>query len=1190
MKLKCLEIHGFKSFFEKTNITFDQGITGIVGPNGSGKSNIGDAMRWVLGEQSAKVLRGAKMEDVIFNGTQKRKRSSFCEVSLVFDNEDQTLRSVYSEVRVTRSVFRNGDSEYLLNKAPCRLRDILELFRDTGIGKEGYSLIGQGRIDEILSTKSQDRRAIFEEAAGIVTFRVRKEDAEKKLVKTEDNLTRVYDILMELEHRLVPLEKQAKVAIEYQGLFDTLRTMDIRVFLVRYDKVNAKVFSLGTVKAELEGTLTEHQQALQTLAGERNTLDETLEQIEVFLLDKRQEQRNQTQLAHENQRLIDRLLLNQETTAQEEVRFINQIDENKERLQSLSTNNETQTAQEQSVNEELSRAKTALAQSVLALEQQTQATQEAENALETHRTNLLQALDRMSDARDQHTRQQTILTQMQSKLEELESQLLLSAQNRQTLVENVAQAHLQCEQSKNATDALVQKLQSEEMALRKSKEEIAHSTTRMNELSLEIRSLQSRHKLLDEMARDMEGYYLSVKKALAEFKLDPNVHGVLAQLIHVPKEYETALDMVLGATLQNIITTDEQTAKYVINYLKQNRFGRATFLPISAIRPRLLSQREEEVLRMKGCIGVVSDLIECDPIYRPIVENLLGRTILSDTLDNGIQIMRRGNHAFRLVTLSGEVMHTGGSITGGTTNSKNISLIGREREITDLLNTIKGKQTDFNQSMSALTALKETQNTKQQAYESLLRKKHQAEIAIARDMEKEQHANSELTAQDEEITKYEWTKEQLTDGTLQLLEDVEKAKEETNVVFEDKENMDKKTADLQQLLYDARERADIARENVDFARLTVVEATHQLELFHNEQRQRAQTLEEVRNVIQRAQDGLTECGRKQAQTVQEITSAQATQDTLSEGLESIEREIQQTTDKRAVLSADRRDCIQKSDELHAMHDELSGVFHKTELALSKANDDLSQMCEQLFQRYELTYATAQQYQANTKNDEEFDLTETEKQATSLRQRIRALGTINVSAIEEYATEKERYDNLTLQRDDLLKAKEDLQALIQRLLKEMEKVFVGEFNKLGEYFKETFERLFGGGQANLQLADPQNPLDCGIDIVAQPPGKKLQMLSLLSGGERALTAIAILFAMLKLKPTPFCILDEIEAALDEANITYFADYLAEYKNATQFVVVTHRKGTMERCDALYGVAMEEQGVSRMVSVDLRTFEE
>ena len=1185
MRLKKLEIHGFKSFADRTEIVFHEGITGIVGPNGSGKSNIGDAMRWVLGEQSARVLRGTRMEDIIFNGTAKRKQASYCEVSLVFENENGALKSNFAEVMVTRRVYRNGDSEYYLNKTACRLRDILELFRDTGIGREGYSLIGQGRIDEILSAKSEDRRQVFEEAAGVMTFRVRKEEAERKLARTRDNLSRVNDILAELESRVAPLEKQAEVAREYIELAQRLKELEINIFLIRHDKVKEKLAALDQTLEGLRDVLLHHEARLNENTAEREKLEEAITLLEQELAAARQEHLACNEQLHEarveKERTDSQLTALSETLERLESEQKNILDR-RESLQRLFDQGEADTKESDLA---LQKARGEMEAEQARLDVYLDKAQAREEELDEHKQNILLAVNRLSDAKNQQARQQAICAQMKKRLEEICASIDENEKNRQEAEGQLRQAEMLAAEVENGLQLLKDDAALCEGNLRALTQETQEKAEKAQNLNLQYQANISRLRLMDEMSREMEGYNQAVRRALQYAQGDSSVKGVVARLMQVPKELETAIDMVLGGALQNIVTTDENAAKRIIDYLRNNKLGRATFLPMTSVKGRVLNNEERKLLSMPGCIGVASELIDFDPAYRGVMENLLGRTVIAKDLESGIPIMRAGRHAFRLVTLAGDVMHSGGSMTGGTAQKSAVSLLGREREMTELKKTLEEQKKALSALREELTHMQERREELKRLRNEAMERVHQEEIGVAREQERVFNAKAELAAATQQLERTLAARDQLTEGISEIEKDLRMVQEQTENEAVDREAMEQKTQALQKALVSAREEAERQRELVAGLRLNYAELSHALDTLRRDKARQDQELTALFRTLEGIAREIEEKRLLHGQLQQLSADREAACRSLESALQLRQMQVDALEEKRQEKAARERACVNLSDELHKIYDEDSQKLHKAELSRDRAENDLRVMTDHIFNSYELTYAMAEEL----RSPDPFELTHGEKEAASLRGRIRAMGTVNVNAIEEYADVKARFDEMTTQQQDLDKAQQDLQQLIERLLGQMEKQFVVEFDKMGEYFKETFTRLFGGGQAELKLTDPDDALNCGIEIVAQPPGKKLQLLSLLSGGERALTAIAIIFAMLKLKPTPFCVLDEVEAALDEANIGYFADYLAEYAKTTQFVVVTHRKGTMERCDSLYGVAMQERGVSGMVSVNLQDYE-
>ena len=1188
MRLKKLELYGFKSFAQRTEIVFNEGITGIVGPNGSGKSNIGDAVRWVLGEQSAKHLRGTSMADVIFNGTQKRKPLSYCEVSLVFDNDDRALPMDYAEVMVTRRVYRNGESEYYLNRAACRLKDIIDLFRDTGIGKEGYSIIGQGRIDEILSRRGEDRRLVFEEAAGIVKFKARKEEADKKLQHTLDNAERIDDILEELNRQLGPLEEQSRAAREYIELSAELKVLDMNLFLVRSDKARERLAELDAELMNLRAVLSDTEEALAEKTALRDAQQNIIADLDGKLTGARDGLMACAEQVHEAQNLLSALVSRREARQENRQRLAAEQEESVRRLAELEAmflDSEAAAEKQRALSEA---AESALAHAKASAQRADDAEVAAEEALESHKAELLRAMNRRSAVQNDQTRLKTMRTQMEKRLEEISASGEAMAQEEARLDAEAQQAAARMAQEEARQGELTDELERRREEFRLKDAALIALRAQVDQQSSALQAAQSRQKLLTEMTREMEGYSQSVRRAVqyAQQKQMRGVHGVLTQLISVPRAYEVAIDMALGAAQQNIVTDNEETAKALIDFLRQNRFGRATFLPMSAVKSKTLSDRERRVLTMRGCVGVASDLIDCDGQYRGVVENLLGRTVIAENLDSGIAIMRAGGHAFRLVTLEGDVMHSGGSMTGGSTQSRAVNLLSRERELKELTESLASGKQKLDGLRAQLSQEQGKKESLRAACDGALNALHQQEIAVAREHERAENAAAELSAHRLRMTQTDEARVQLRESILQIDQQLNDIAQQSGEVEMDQAAMEAKTAALQKALAEAREAAAAAADRVMERTLALSDLKHELDSLRRDAARFDQDKAQALQDQQRREQLLAEMDEQDLRDAEEAAHATAQVEVRKLEQKRQEQIISSLEEKRLGEQLKLRQALTDTENLHQVFTRDSDRVHRTELVRAKVESDLKQMQDRIWNTYEVTYAGAEEF----RQTEGFDLVAADRRAAQLMSQIRALGIVNVNAVEEYAACKERFDELTRQQADLRQAEKDLRELIDRLLKQMETTFVENFTKLQGYFSETFTRLFGGGKAELSLMDPDDPLNCGIEVNAQPPGKKLQLLSLLSGGERALTAIAILFATLKLKPTPFCILDEIEAALDDANIGYFADYLAEYSKGTQFVVVTHRKGTMERCDSLYGVAMEEQGVSKMVSVSLQDYKE
>ena len=1181
MRLKRLEIYGFKSFADRTVVVFDNGITGIVGPNGSGKSNLSDAVRWVLGEQSAKALRGGRMEDVIFNGTQKRKRLGYCEVSLVFDNEDHALPVDFAEVMITRRVYRSGEGEYYINKAACRLKDIIELFRDTGVGKEGYSIIGQGRIDEILSQKSEDRRGVFEEAAGIVKYRARKEESEKRLTNMRDNLSRVEDIIAELESQLEPLAKASETARRYLALRDELRTLECSAFVLRSDRAKERIADAEQMLAGLRDAIAEEERRAGELSAARDQASDAAQALE-----------GEVSAAHDAV-----LELTREKEAREgELGVLRaEISRMEKDVLSLSQDEDIKRERSKALEGEIARCSadtlrtkgelTELGRSIAQKERELADAQEearrAEEELEAHKSAIIEAVNRLSDVRTSEARLSTMRKELERRSEEAESQREELEILAQRLAEQLNDANEELEEAKRQEAECAKAEEAIEAQIQETGRKIAVIQSAISEASGQKQAAESRLRVLREMERDYAGYQQAVKQVLLHARGNAGVHGVVASLMRVPKELERAMEAVLGGALQNVVTSDEYVARDMIAYLRQNKLGRATFLPLTTISGRTLNAQERQLLSMPGCVGLASELVGFEPQYRGIVENLLGRTVVAQNLDAGIEIMRRGHHAFRLVTLEGDVMHSGGSMTGGSSASRMTSLLSREREIKEheaLTKKLAEQLADYEARLQKGEAVRQSlKERRTQAFDDL----HQAQIDVSIASERLRTATQQCEGHSQQQERCELLRAQIAENLAQIDAQLAGARDTQEGEQKNSDEMNRRTGELSEALYAKREALDALREQTQSLRLTMTARERDLNALTQDAARMRRERDEIAAQIGQAQESREQLTLRHQASTQQLAQDERESAACAERLQEAGKTLQSAQSRRNEAQENVRSMTQEIDALRGTLAQDQDKCHKAEMVLSRTQSELAQMQQRIWEEYELTYAGARDYLT-----EPFDLAASDRRTGDIRREIRAMGPVNVTAVEDYRACRERYDELTGQRDDLLKAQDDLQGIIAELQKQMERQFMENFRLMQQYLSETFVKLFGGGQAELRLMDENDVLGCGIEIVAQPPGKKLQLLSLLSGGERALTAIAILFAMLRLKPTPFCFLDEIEAALDDGNISTFADYLRDFSRDTQFVVVTHRKGTMERCDSLYGVAMEEKGVSKMLSVELK----
>lgn len=1180
MRLTKLEMYGFKSFARKTEIVFDDGITAIIGPNGSGKSNIADAVRWVLGEQSAKALRGEKMEDVIFNGTEAKKPLSYGEVSLTFDNSDHELATDFNEVCVTRRIYRSGESEYFINRSSCRRKDIAELFRDTGVGREGYSIIGQGRVEQILSAKSADRRSAFEEAAGVMKFRVRKEEAVRKLDNTKVNMDRLNDIIKELEERIGPLEEQSAAAREYLKLRDELKEIEINVFLYQYDKLNERITALqeaiDAAKAEIEQK-NELEAAVSTSCAEEEererALNVSISQIQSELLKMTTGVEGH---AGESKVLSERM----ESFMREKEQRQGQLSINEKKLEEITEQIKTVSDNVKEGEEELKAKREAAAQAANELSLLNTNVEQKEASLEEQKNALIDAMNRIADAR--------ILI---SRFETMRQNLVTQAENMARGKEKAEEKQRELENEYTEAEAEHNKLLAEKEECKKKRESAIQNLNNINQnlkqsqeaarkAEQQSEAGKSRLRVLEEMKRAHEGYYASVKNLLRDCERDTSlgrrIEGVVAELISVPSEYETAIEMSLGPALQNIVTPDENDAKVVIEHLRRKGYGRATFLPVSAMRPRVLDKRELNCCNVKGFIGVASELISFDERYRGIIENLLGRTVIVSDLDAAIAINRQAHASFRIATLSGDIVNQGGSMTGGSVQKREFSIIGREREIEELTKRTaqldKEKVLKDEECAQLEASLEDAQSALEEAGDAL----HEKELEIASHAEKLDIIEKYLSEAREAFQAAE-------EGENQINEDIADIDSRFKAATEDRSTLEQSNIATQADIRAAQQ--ELALLKKELSEKTEHDAECRIALAKSEKEIAA--LQSELNRLSSEEKNIEKAADEDKRIISGFADRFAE---LSEKLKEVEgsiseerREVDKLTDRLHEMEEERAGRLNAIDEMRSRREsiaeeskEISDRLHKSELNLNRAEMELKSSQDKMWEDYELTYENALPYRR------QIAVTASHIRIDELKKGIRALGDVNIAAIEDYKTVKERYDEMSKQYADLTAAKADLTQLIDDLTKTMENEFRKQFEKIQQNFSSTFAELFGGGKAELVLSDKNDILNCNIDIIAQPPGKKLQLLSLLSGGERALTAIALLFAILKLKPTAFCILDEIESALDEVNVSTVAQYVQRYSKDTQFIMITHRKGSMEVCNALYGVAMEERGISKVVS--------
>lgn len=1181
MYLKRLELQGFKSFADKTVLEFMPGITTVIGPNGSGKSNIADAIRWVLGEQSMKSLRGAKSEDVIFAGTQNRKSLGFAEASLVFDNSDGKLPIEYGEVTVTRRLYRSGESGYYINKAACRLKDIIELFMDTGIGKDGYSIIGQGKIDEILSNKSEDRRHIFEEAAGIVKYRARKEESEKKLEHTKLNLLRIHDILSEIESNLEPLKAQSEKARKFLDLRAELKQIEIGLFVYQIDSDKQKLEKLKEDIAVMQHTYEENEKAGEEKREQKDKikklLDELLEKMEslqnIGLESSNRIEKMNSQINIDKERM--------ENNKNNTIRYQEEMEETKQRIKDLQEEKETK----------LSRGKSLLANKekfVKELEEKEKELEAISKKLSAKQLEIEEKKAKVEENTNQKYELQNEIREQEITRETIEKREKTIKNEIDVTISELDEARMRkSEMTQNYTEIetkrekIRQELEQQEENRKKVEEQIKIYEEKQNKLASEIRMKDTRLKFLQETEREKEGYVKSVKSLLLDCEkikeLGKGMHGVLASIIEVPKEYETAIEMCLGAGLQNIVTDSEEDAKRLIEYLREHHLGRASFLPITSVKGKKLERYDAKGI--DGVIGIAADLIRYDKKYEGIIFSLLGKTILVEDMDAGIKLAKKNRYAFRIVTLKGDVINSSGAMTGGSTVAKTVNLLGRGREIESLekeLTSLKKEVSQLEKSKQEYVSQKDGVEEQITSIESELQER---EIVYATEKQK-------VVAIEENVEKLENRLAKLK----KELEQSAKIKEESKAQQNEKE---KKMIDLKEemeaLTLEITEFTKLNQDDQDYLDNLNMDITNlkiSVSSFEESENSIQEMTQRIEQDIQNHQKGIESKTKR-------IEELKIENEQLAKEIEEIEKKIIQTKEevqnsgsKIEEIKEERQKQNQRLEEIEKeieqnfkTLEQVKEQMVKMDMKKDKLDQDIETIINNMWEEYEITPNHAQEYPKPE------NVAATQKQVTFLRGKIRDLGSVNLDSIQEYKQTKERYDFMCEQRLDLENAMEKLRNIITDLTTNMKEQFAEKFKLINQNFNEVFQELFGGGKAELILEDENNLLECGIEIHVQPPGKKLQSMTLLSGGEKAFTAIAILFAILKINPAPFCVLDEIEAALDDVNVYRYAEYLKKFAKQTQFLVITHRKGTMEAADTVYGITMEENGISKLLSMKL-----
>lgn len=1179
MYLKSIEIHGFKSFANKIVFQFHNGITGIVGPNGSGKSNVADAVRWVLGEQRIKQLRGASMQDVIFSGTELRKPLGYAYVAITLDNSDHQLAIDYNEVTVARRIYRSGESEYLLNGTPCRLKDVNELFYDTGIGKEGYSIIGQGQIDKILSGKPEERRELFDEAAGIVKFKRRKLAAQKKLEDEQQNLVRVNDILSELEKQIGPLEKQSETAKIYLKKKEELKTLDVNMFLLENQRLQEQLKDAqekyDIASEDLENTSKQYEnikEEYEKIEGQITLLDETIEKNRSALTDTsmlRGKLEGEINVLKEQ---IHSARNNEEHLKQRREAVLNEIaakNQDKEGILSDKGQIDEQVAKIEKKRDEAKAALTAVQSCI----------EELNNQIEGGKNAIIEALNARATIKSKLGRYDTMTEQVNIRKAELTSRILRMKSDEAQQEETLKALNDEFEKINEEIRTLNDAVESKEEKLTLLRETLADKDKKLRDTQVSYHQEKSRLEALSNLTERYEGYGGSVKKVMERKEQEKGIVGVVADIIKVDKKYETAIETALGGNIQNIVTDDEETAKRMIGYLKQTKAGRATFLPLTSItHPQEF--KNPESLKEKGVLGMADELVHVDEKYRNVAKAMLGRIVVVDQVDNAVRIARKFDYGIRMVTLEGELLVPGGAISGGAFKN-NSNLLGRRREMEEMEASVKKylKEVD--------TLLQEIEDTKAE--------RNKLRLSLEEDKASLQKKFIEQNTARLNVIKAKERKEEASESSLELkneereiesqIQEIRLSKEEISRELQDSETLEKQTEgkikECQVLLDEKRseESENLAGVN---ALEVEVEKMLQQQGFHQQNVDRINTeLERSKSELSEIEEGLLGNTGDIEQKENNIRQIEETIQASHTSQSDTEKQLQEDITKKEELSAKQKNFFKDREALSEKMAGLDKEVYRLNAQREKLQDMTESQINYMWDEYEITLSDA----AGMRNEELNDLPAMKRDISTLKDQIKKLGDVNVNAIEDYKNLMERYSFLKTQHDDLIEAEKTLEGIIMELDTAMRKQFHEKFGEISREFDKVFKEMFGGGKGTLELMEDEDILEAGIRIIAQPPGKKLQNMMQLSGGEKALTAIALLFAIQNLKPSPFCLLDEIEAALDESNVSRFAKYLHKLTRHTQFIVITHRRGTMEQVDRLYGITMQEKGVSTLVSVNL-----
>jgi len=1189
LSFKRIELYGFKSFADKTKIEFEDGITSIVGPNGCGKSNVADAIRWVLGEQRSKLLRGSSMQDVIFSGTKARKSLSYTEVSLVFDNADKIFDVDYDEVIISRKLYRSGESEYSINKSTCRLKDITNMLYNSGIGRDGYSIIGQGKVDEILNSKPEDRRAIFEDAAGISGFKARKKEAERKLTRTKDNLVRIKDIISEIERQLTPMKEQAETAKRYLKLKEELKHLEINNYIYQYDSASDQKKDISLKIDGFAEQIKLREEDLQNANAKYNQnfedikkIDKTTQNLNDELLNltvSLEKRSGDTKVLKEKITYLKEQAQTLQQNLQEEQKELENTIKSIENKQLKAKENEQQLQTLQQKADDISEKYLAV------IDELTQ----SEGEVSDNQKQMLNALGELSDVKSKLSSLDASKANANEKLQEVNNELDTKQQKLAEYKSKINKQNNFITQSKEEETLLDEKLNKLSKEHNEKTYKYNQASEQINKVESAISNLQHRQKMLEEMKKEFDGFNYSVKNMLKQSKhndeLKKKIVGVVTNLINVPTKYQTAIETALGGAIQNVVTENESDAKYIINHLKKNNLGRATFLPITAVKPRFIRDNFKNSFNNYNAFGVACDLITYDKSLDNVFKNLLGSTVIVDTLENSINLAKETRYSFRIVSLEGDIINPQGSISGGSKKAKVTNLIGREGQI----QSAKEQVTKLKEKLSQLTEqkatlLKENDNLSEEIKQTN-EKLQTTKIHLATLQRDQENLTSTMNALSEEVSSLKQEKTDLEANINKLEDEMFNIDSLKGNIDESKSSAEGSIAKRQEQFENLKKQRDIFHENMTNTKVKIAE----LKSENTSLKQNLQELQESKEILQQNIEQLEEkiednsSNLQKAQTLVDTEESDDATLKAKDSLKQVREKLNNLENHKQSLQENQQELEEDKSSFQNTLTKLQNKKYKEELNLSRIDTDIENMQERIWEEYELTYSSALEFKV-----EEYDLKQGLIDYNKTRREIDKLGYININAIEDCKVLDERFTDLSTQAEDLTKAKEDLLKIIKELSQEMLNRFNTQFNKIQTNFSKVFKELFGGGNAELVLTEPDETGDLltqGIDIIAEPPGKKLQNITLLSGGERALTAIAILFAILKLRPMPFCLLDEIEAALDESNVGRFAKYLHKFSNQTQFIVITHRKPTMELADALYGVTMQEKGVSKIVSVKL-----